>query len=132
MATRCHYHTLNFDERGLITLAYAQIRSLVLLNLGGMVDLLYYFAYLPATCIIHVIDSHRPTNLANLYTPSSYASALFDPRNGAMKRRWNDAGLPPPELSVIVWADAEDDEEARDVEKEAFLALLVRCFRSSL
>ncbi|KAI5475703.1 hypothetical protein MNV49_001037 [Pseudohyphozyma bogoriensis] len=101
------------------------VRSLIFINLGGMVDLLYYFSYLPPTCIMHVIDSHRPTNLANLYTPSAYATALFDPKRPRHAARKDDH-LPEPELSVVVWDDAEGDDESREAEKEAHLALMPR------
>lgn len=97
-----------------------QVRSLILLNLGALVDLADYFSYLPSTTLIHVIDSHRPINLANLYVGAPYASALFDARRGE--------NLPTPELSVVVWNDAEGDEEMRLGEKEAFEALQVSFF----
>ncbi|KAK4050288.1 DNA replication initiation factor cdc45 [Microbotryomycetes sp. JL201] len=93
------------------------VRSLVLINLGALVDLYEYFEYLPPTCLIHVIDSHRPVNLRNLFEPSMYATALFDARR--IRAR---APLPNMEKSVVVWADAEGDM-SRDGEREAWEAL---------
>ncbi|KAM0786356.1 hypothetical protein ACM66B_001827 [Microbotryomycetes sp. NB124-2] len=93
------------------------VRSLVLINLGALVDLYDYFEYLPPTCLIHVIDSHRPVNLRNLFEPSLYATALFDARR--IRAR---APLPNMEKSVVVWADAEGDL-SRDAEREAWEAL---------
>lgn len=105
-----------------------QVRSLILVNLGALVDLHSYFSYLPPTCLIHVIDSHRPINLANLYTPSSYASALLDPTRSRRRKHQahHDDNLPPPELSVIIWEDL--DEESVDFDhaglaKEAWEAM---------
>jgi cell division control protein 45 len=89
------------------------------LNLGALVDLAGYFSYLPPTTLIHVIDSHRPINLSNLYAPSSYAAAIFD------GRRRGKGELPGAEMSVVVWSDAEGDEEMRVGEREAFEALQV-------
>ncbi|SGZ21410.1 BQ5605_C021g09364 [Microbotryum silenes-dioicae] len=99
------------------------VRSLVLLNLGALVDLYDYFEeFLPDTCLVHVIDSHRPINLANLFRTTTYASALFDLRRSRGKARL-DGNLPPPEFNIVVWSDAENDD-SREGEKEAWEALL--------
>ncbi|SCZ87820.1 BZ3500_MvSof-1268-A1-R1_Chr2-3g05288 [Microbotryum saponariae] len=99
------------------------VRSLVLLNLGALVDLYDYFEeFLPDTCLVHVIDSHRPINLANLFRTTTYANALFDLRRSRGKAR-SDGNLPPPEFNIVVWSDAENDD-SREGEKEAWEALL--------
>ena len=84
--------------------------------------------------MIHVIDSHRPVNLRNLFEPAPYANALFDARRRQGHGRGRDrngngigAGvdmLGEQELSVVVWADAEGDD-SREAEKEAWEALQV-------
>lgn len=79
---------------------------MVLLNLGSLVDLAQYFNLSPQTTL-HVIDSHRPCNLDNLF------SAMPDAER------------------VVVWDDGDVDEDMRE-EKLAFEALQVSslCFLS--
>ena len=43
-----------------------QIHTLILLSLGSLLPLAEYFK-LPKGCHLHIIDSHRPWNLANLF-----------------------------------------------------------------
>lgn len=78
--------------------------------------------------MIHVIDSHRPVNLRNLFEPAPYAHALFDARRRQGKGRDRHGMgadmLGEQELSVVVWADAEGDD-SREAEKEAWEALQV-------
>ena len=76
-----------------------QLRTVVLLNLGSLVDLAQYFNLSPLTTL-HVIDSHRPCNLDNLF------SAM------------------PDADRVVVWDDGDVDEDMKE-EKEAFEALQV-------
>ncbi|GAA6003647.1 hypothetical protein JCM10207_003526 [Rhodosporidiobolus poonsookiae] len=102
------------------------VRNLVLINLGATADLYSLFGpsdpeaglhglNFPPSCMIHVVDSHRPVALSNLFTRSEYAGAVFDPRRkrGAPGQR----ALPPlpgEELSVVVWDEvrvAEPDDE---------------------
>jgi cell division control protein 45 len=107
-----------------------QVRSLILLNLGALVDLALYFTDLSPTVMIHVIDSHRPINLNNLFASSPFASTFFDLRRSAGGRgeheraamRMVNEGDKP---SVVIWSDAEGDE-SREGEKEAFEGLQVR------
>jgi cell division control protein 45 len=44
----------------------SQIHTLILLSLGSLLPLAEYFK-LPKGCHLHIIDSHRPWNLANLF-----------------------------------------------------------------
>lgn len=76
-----------------------QLRTVVLLNLGSLVDLAEYFS-LHEHCTLHVIDSHRPCNLDNLFSAA-------------------------PECErIVVWDDGDVDEDMKD-EREAFEALQV-------
>ncbi|KAH8917330.1 CDC45-like protein [Atractiella rhizophila] len=75
------------------------IGTLVLLNLGGLFDLSEFFS-LPKSTTLHLIDSHRPTNLSNLF--GSRVSA--------------------EEGEVWVWDDGEGDTDLEE-EKRAFQRL---------
>ena len=76
------------------------LRSVILLNLGALVDLSEYFE-LPPHVRLHVIDSHRPWNLANLFSSGVEAE------------------------QVIVWDDGDVDSDLTE-EKAAYEALQVR------
>jgi cell division control protein 45 len=80
----------------------ADLRSVLLLNLGALVDLVEYIP-LPEAVSLHVIDSHRPWNLANVFS----------------------AGLDAQR--VIVWDDG-DVAEVLQEERTAFEALQVGPF----
>ncbi|KAK4051987.1 DNA replication initiation factor cdc45 [Microbotryomycetes sp. JL221] len=95
-----------------------EVRSLILINLGALVDLQDYFDYLPSTCLIHVIDSHRPINLRNLFEPAQYGQALFD--QSRIKSR---GPLPVEQRTVVVWSDSESANANTDADKEAWQAL---------
>lgn len=133
------------------------IRNLVLVNLGATADLYALFGPgdpssgqggldFPPSCMIHVVDSHRPVALANLFTWSDYARAVFDPRRvralgaagggaGAAARA-RLAPLPEEELCVVVWdevrekaIEGDDGGEVEDPwkrERQAFEELEVR------
>lgn len=76
-----------------------QLRSVVLVNLGSLVDLAEYFA-VPEQCRLHVIDSHRPCNLDNLFSAH------------------------PEAERIVVWDDGDVDEDMKE-EKAAYEALQV-------
>ncbi|BGP17816.1 hypothetical protein JCM10213_008384 [Rhodosporidiobolus nylandii] len=115
------------------------VRNLILINLGATADLYAIFGpsdpstgqqglNFPPSCMIHVLDSHRPVALSNLFTRSDYASAVFDPRRKRAGGRMG--GLPEEELAVVVWdevrekaPDGEGIEEPWKREKEAFQEL---------
>lgn len=78
---------------------------MVLLNLGSLVDLSEYFP-LPEHCKLHVIDSHRPCNLDNLF------SAL------------------PEAQQILVWDDGDLEEDLLE-ERNAFEALQVSVLTQS-
>ncbi|KAJ3300294.1 hypothetical protein HDU76_006125, partial [Blyttiomyces sp. JEL0837] len=42
------------------------LRTIVMINCGGLVDVVEYFD-LPEEVLVFIVDSHRPLNLANLY-----------------------------------------------------------------
>ena len=78
---------------------YPQLRTVVLLNLGSLVDLSQYFT-LGEHTTLHVIDSHRPCNLDNLFSAQ------------------------PEAERIVVWDDGDVDEDMKE-EKDAFEALQV-------
>ena len=102
----------------------AQVRTLILINLGGAVDILAVFPFLPNTCTIHIIDSHRPTHLRNLHVRHPLTTAVFDDR-----REWDparDEELPDngvdeegvrvgQESAVCVWVDKEGEDQRKDL-----------------
>lgn len=47
-------------------LASEELHTLILLSLGSLLPLSSYFQ-LPRGCHLHIIDSHRPWNLSNLF-----------------------------------------------------------------
>lgn len=98
-----------------------EVRSLVLINLGAVVDLYTYFGYLNAEAVVHVIDSHRPVSLPNLFTTAPWSEVAFDVRRKRGARV--DAGLQRG-LEVVFWMDPEG-EEGRDEQREAFKAIEV-------
>ncbi|GAA5923722.1 hypothetical protein JCM1841_002023 [Sporobolomyces salmonicolor] len=129
------------------------VRNLILLNLGASADLYALFGPgdpsssppaigldFPSTCMIHILDSHRPINLRNLFEHAPYAEAVFEQ---ARRRRalgggagggsgvGRGAGLPSEEFSVVVWDEVREKsiEEGGQAEvpfqreKEAYKAL---------
>ncbi|BGP49703.1 DNA replication initiation factor cdc45 [Rhodotorula kratochvilovae] len=100
------------------------IRNLILIGLGATADLYALFGSgdaatgqsgldFPPSCMIHVVDAHRPIALANLFTRSDYARAVFDPRRaravgagGAALARLGP--LPEEELCVVVWDEVRE------------------------
>lgn len=96
-----------------------EVRSLLLINLGAVVDLYTYFGYLDPGAVVHVIDSHRPVSLPNLFTTAPWSEAAFDQRR---KRGTKvDQGLQRG-MEVVFWMDPEG-EEGRDEQREAFKAI---------
>lgn len=104
------------------------VRSLVLVGLGASADLHALLGPdacdLPPDCMVHVIDAHRPIALANLFTRSDYARALFDPRRVRARQApggINAARLPPlpdQELCVVVWDEVREAEPDPDRDGE--------------
>lgn len=76
------------------------LRSIVLLNLGSLVDLSEFFTLPPETCQLHVIDSHRPWNLNNVFATGPEAD------------------------QIVVWDDGDVAEDLGD-ERIAYEALQV-------
>lgn len=81
-----------------------QLRTVVLLNLGSLVDLADYFG-LPEQATLHVIDSHRPYNLDNLFSAH------------------------PEAERIVLWDDGDVEEDMKE-ERTAFEALQVRASRT--
>lgn len=84
---------------GFFTSLCLQLRTIILLNLGSLVDLSEYFA-LPDQATLHVIDSHRPYNLDNLFSAH------------------------PEAEKIILWDDGDAEEDMKE-ERSAYEALQV-------
>ena len=69
-----------------------QLHTLILLSLGSLLPLSTYFA-LPPDCHLHIIDSHRPWNLQNLF---------------GLDFAVNDEGEAMGTGRVWVWGDGEE------------------------
>ncbi|KAM0750412.1 CDC45-like protein [Meredithblackwellia eburnea MCA 4105] len=97
-----------------------EVRTLVLINLGATSDLSYLLEYLPSNVIVHVIDSHRPYELRNLYEDHPHTTAIFRDgrRNGASWDELKDHPYP----AIVVWGDKEDEETREDM-RDVFEAL---------
>ncbi|MBW0558590.1 hypothetical protein O181_098305, partial [Austropuccinia psidii MF-1] len=80
-------------------------KQVILLNLGGSVDLWEFFN-LPPGVTLHVIDSHRPYALENIFQSASDLDHLHS--------------IQPPQ--IIVWDDGHIDQDLED-EKIAFQAI---------
>jgi len=81
------------------------LRTVILINLGSLVDLAEYFA-LPQLATLHVIDSHRPWNLNNVFASG------------------------PDAEQITVWDDGDVTEDMQE-ERLAFEAIQARlpyCF----
>ncbi|BGP33504.1 DNA replication initiation factor cdc45 [Rhodotorula toruloides] len=101
------------------------VRNLLLIGFGSTADLYALFGPpdsntpgaldFPPSCMIHVLDSHRPINLSNLFTRSDYARAVFDPRRQRQGARapWlgGAGGLPEEEMCVVVWDEVREQTE---------------------
>jgi len=76
------------------------LRSIILVNLGSLVDLSEFFTLPPEGCTLHVIDSHRPWNLNNVFASGTEAE------------------------QIVVWDDGDVADDLGD-EKLAYEALQV-------
>jgi hypothetical protein len=94
-----------------------QLHTLILLSLGSLLPLSSYFT-LPKGCHLHIIDSHRPWNLQNLFGLDIDVNP--DEEGGGEGRIW-------------VWGDGEEASldgvrksfEALEVGRDAMI--LLRC-----
>jgi cell division control protein 45 len=79
----------------------SQLRSVILLNLGSLVDLADFFNLSSnGEYTLHVIDSHRPCNLDNLFSNQPEAS------------------------NILVWDDGDVQDDMQE-ERTAYEALEV-------
>lgn len=85
-----------------------ETRILVLINVGASIDL-YGYLHLPPDVTCHLIDSHRPYALENIF---SSTDADVDVRRGA----------PATGGKVVVWDDGDIAEDMKE-ELEAYRAL---------
>lgn len=74
-----------------------QLHTLILLSLGSLLPLTTYFT-LPKTVQLHIIDSHRPWNLSNLFGVD-----LDDVPDGEIE-----AGPSSGQGRIWVWGDGEE------------------------
>lgn len=79
-------------------LASEELHTLILLSLGSLLPLSSYFP-LPKSCHLHIIDSHRPWNLQNLF-----GLDLDDDEDE------DDVGNAMGEGRIWVWGDGEENE----------------------
>jgi cell division control protein 45 len=71
-------------------LASDELHTIILLSLGSLLPLASYFT-LPPNCHLHIIDSHRPWNLENLFGVEIEGNGEEDGR-------------------IWVWGDGEENE----------------------
>jgi cell division control protein 45 len=84
-----------------------EIRSLILINCGGIVDLLDFFS-LPPHTNVYVLDSHRPYHLANVRLANEQV-CMLDDGDGTMDAYPDDVS--EEELSP----EEEEDEDEEEV-----------------
>ncbi|WVW86722.1 hypothetical protein I302_108776 [Kwoniella bestiolae CBS 10118] len=87
-------------------LASEELHTLILLSLGSLLTLSSYFE-LPSSCHLHIIDSHRPWNLQNLFGIDINISE--DPESSEGK--------------IWVWGDGDEFTEVMDNVKKSWEAL---------
>ncbi|WVR08235.1 hypothetical protein IAU60_005282 [Kwoniella sp. DSM 27419] len=90
-------------------LASDELHTLILLSLGSLLTLSTYFE-LPASCHLHIIDSHRPWNLQNLFGLEIDAADDNDAGASGSGRIW-------------VWGDGDEFSEMMDGVRKSWEAL---------
>ncbi|ORY34922.1 CDC45 family [Naematelia encephala] len=110
-------------------LASEELHTLILLSLGSLLPLSSYFK-LPKGCHLHIIDSHRPWNLQNLFgldidvseddegsTSEGRVWVWGDGEESALqgvKKSWEALEYEPSDSGSDDDSDDEDDEEAEE------------------
>ncbi|GAA5933586.1 DNA replication initiation factor CDC45 [Sporobolomyces koalae] len=138
---------LDLEARKLRELPDGDVRNLVMIGFGASADLYSLFAPLHEDglhafdeedstslqfshhCMIHVLDSHRPINLRNLFEHAPHTEAYFQTERrrlaagggaGSRRTRMQD------EFSVVVWNEVKprrEEDESYQREQEAYRAL---------
>lgn len=96
---------------------------MILLNLGATADIADIFTDSLPNTVVHVIDSHRPISLHNLFSEAPYATAVLIDKD-------QEKNVPRPEqMEIVVWSDVEgssdDAKKSLNVLAEAFEVLRV-------
>lgn len=101
-----------------------QLHTIIMLNLGSLLSLPNYFttannpapeAYvLPPTCSIHLIDSHRPYNLDNLFATSELMERIFVWDDGEIEERLGREEKAFAALEFIDEMSSDDEDEDSD------------------
>ena len=102
------------------------LQTIIMLNLGSLLSLPNYFttpnnpmpnAYiLPKSCSVHLIDSHRPYNLDNLFATSEMMDQIFVWDDGEIEERLGREEKAYTALEFI--DDMSSSEEEEDSEQE--------------
>ncbi|WFD29112.1 DNA replication initiation factor cdc45 [Malassezia sp. CBS 17886] len=94
---------------------HAELHTLVFLNLGSLLDLPTTIP-LPPHCTLHVLDSHRPWNLSNLFATSQLNDRLYIWDDGEIDERLQRERDAFERLEFDVSDDEEDegDEDGED------------------
>ncbi|CAO1630568.1 unnamed protein product [Parajaminaea phylloscopi] len=96
------------------------LRSLVFLNLGSLLSLPTYFGAdalpLPHNTCIHLIDSHRPWNLDNLFATNEIMDRIWVWDDGSIASRMQREKTAYEALEFEIDSDSEDDESESDSE----------------
>ncbi|WWC73512.1 uncharacterized protein I206_107483 [Kwoniella pini CBS 10737] len=96
------------DSRRDEALASEELHTLILLSLGSLLTLSSYFE-LPPTCHLHIIDSHRPWNLQNLFGVDIGLDEVGEGESSEGK--------------IWVWGDGDEFSETMDNVKKSWEAL---------
>ncbi|GAA6026020.1 hypothetical protein JCM11491_005340 [Sporobolomyces phaffii] len=130
---------LDAEARKLRDLPDGDVRNLILIGFGASADLYALFApkshdshgdddeddddddegrgstslQFSHECMIHVLDSHRPVNLRNLFEHAPQTETYFQNEQRRLAGRVRERWQMEDEFSVVVW------NEARPVEEEA-------------
>ncbi|CUA74901.1 PAB-dependent poly(A)-specific ribonuclease subunit 2 [Rhizoctonia solani] len=105
-----------------------ELQTIILVNIGAILDLLSeeWFADFPKDVAIHVIDSTRPQNLSNLFTPGREGERVCVWDNGeALKLEKQKEAYETFLYAVDSSSDEsddddEDDEELEEMEEDGF------------
>ena len=111
------------ETERLVCLTLPQLRTLILINMGSILDLPSpeWFGEFPDHLRVHVIDSNRPQNLSSLFGPDGKIVIWDD--GGAeelqeQKKAWEKLAYAPEEDSDDDSEDSEDDLDEEEYEGE--------------
>lgn len=104
------------------------LHTVIMLNLGSLISLPNYFTtannpspdsfVLPPGCSVHLIDSHRPYNLDNLFATSEMMERIYVWDDGEIEERLGREEKAYAALEFIDEMSSDEEDESSDEEEE--------------